>query len=106
MKKRFIKKIFLILPPYTIPATMPKRVQLPLGIAYLGAYLESKGYRVDLCDSLIEGFDHSEKRGDDLICYGLPDDAIREKIIKARPDVVGVSCLFTVQARSAFLLPP
>lgn len=102
MIDRKIKKIFLILPPYTIPATMPKRVQPPLGIAYLGAYLEQNGYEVELCDTLIEGFDHSEIVYEDFIRYGLSDEAIREKIQKFKPDVVGISCLFTIQAKSAY----
>lgn len=99
---RKIKKIFLILPPYTIPATMPKRVQPPLGIAYLGAYLEREGYEVELCDSLIEGFDNSEVVYEDFIRYGLSDEGIREKLRRFKPDVIAISCLFTIQAKSAY----
>lgn len=99
---RKIKKVFLILPPYTIPATMPKRVQPPLGIGYLGSYLEKYGYEVELCDSLIEDFDHSEVVYEDFIRYGLPDEEIRKKIQRFQPDVVGISCLFTIQAKSAY----
>lgn len=100
--KRNIKRVFLILPPYAIPATMPKRVQAPLGIAYMGAFLEQQGYEVELCDSLIEGFNHSEKVYGDFICYGLSNDDIRRRIEKFKPDVVGVSCLFTIQAKKAY----
>lgn len=102
IKQRPIKKILLLLPPYTIPASMPKRVQPPLGIAYLGAFLEQKGYDVQLCDSLIEGFDHSEMIGDDLICYGLSVADIRKRVAAFKPDVVGISCLFTIQAQKAY----
>lgn len=102
MTARKIKKVFLILPPYTIPATMPKRVQPPLGIAYLGAYLEKQGYEVQLCDSLIEGFDHSDVVYEDFIRYGLSEEKIRERIKRFQPDVVGVSCLFTIMAKSAY----
>lgn len=101
-QKRKIRRVFLILPPYAIPATMPKRVQPPLGIAYIGAYLEQQGYEVELCDSLIEGFDHSEDIYGDFICYGLPNESIRKQIEKFKPDVVGVSCLFTIQAKKAY----
>lgn len=102
MCARKIKKVFLILPPYTIPATMPKRVQPPLGIAYLGAYLERAGYEVMLHDSLIEGFDHAEVVYEDFIRYGSTDAQIREAISKFQPDVVGISCLFTIQAKSSY----
>lgn len=102
MRARKIKKVFLILPPYTIPATMPKRVQPPLGIAYLGAYLEREGYEVMLYDALIEGFDHAEVVYEDFIRYGSTDEQIRSAIAKFQPDVVGISCLFTIQAQSAY----
>ncbi len=92
----------MILPPYTIPAVMPKRVQPPLGIAYLGAYLEREGYQVELCDSLIEGFDHSEIVHDDFIRYGISDEGIKDKLRRFKPDVIGISCLFTIQALSAY----
>lgn len=102
MIKRKIKKIFLVLPPYTIPASMPRRAQAPLGISYLGAYLERHGYEVELCDSLIEGFDHSEYLYGDFIRYGLTIAQIKARIQKFQPDVVGVSCLFTIMAQSAY----
>jgi len=77
MIARAIKKVFLIFPPYTIPVTTPKRVQLPLGIAYLGGYLERQGYEIGLCDSLIEGFKNSETISSDFILYGLSEQSIR-----------------------------
>lgn len=102
LKPRPIKKVLLILPPYTIPATMPKRVQPPLGLAYIAAFLMEKGYEVKILDTLIEGFDHSVMATDDLICYGLPVEDVVQRVKDYQPDFVGISCLFTIQAKMAY----
>lgn len=63
----------------------------PLGLACLGAYLEQFGVSVEICDSLIEGYDVEVPIDEKFIRYGLTDDTIVERINASGPDVVGVT---------------
>ena len=89
--------ILLIFPPSTIygadltvPAVVP-----PLGLCYLGGYLEKHGYKnVTILDarSLSKG---RVIRDGNRALYGLKDDEIEEYIKKVDPDVIGISCMYT-----------
>ena len=53
------KRIVLIKPPiYTCETFGPIRSAQPLGIWQLGSYLQSKGYKVMIIDSVIEGWEN------------------------------------------------
>lgn len=101
--KREIKKIMLIYPPVSRPKDFSAKVVkvssfLPLGIAYIAAYLERfNTYELKILDALIEGdiFEGTLFESQDIIRYGLIDDTIAEIIKKFSPDVIGVACLFS-----------
>ncbi len=97
-----IKKIMLIFPPVTRPADFSAKVVrvsifFPLGLAYLAASLEKTGrYEIEVLDALLEGdaeAGHAISGG--RIRYGLTDEEISARINNFKPDVVGVSCLFS-----------
>lgn len=53
------KRIVLIKPPlYTCETFSPIRSAQPLGIWQLGSYLQSKGYKVMIIDSVLEGWEN------------------------------------------------
>ena len=54
--KKNIKKVLLIFPPVVCSRESPKQIMPPLGISYLGAYLEAD-YEVSLLDAALEGYD-------------------------------------------------
>lgn len=69
------------------------RIQPPLGLAYLAAYIE------DVCDvfvydTAVEGY-HIETRLDDkMVNIGENDAAIIKYITDTNPDIIGISVLF------------
>lgn len=99
MKK--IKKILLIDPPVTRPhdfsaARCRVSVFPPLGLAYIAAVLEKKGYEVVIVDALLEGIEAGERdQAEGLYRYGLSDEELAKRIQTAKPDVIGISCLFS-----------
>lgn len=73
----------------------------PLGLAYIAGYLDSLGYSVEVLDASAEGFDHRERIDREHVRVGLSDEALRDRIKKIRPDMVGISNLFSMQAAEA-----
>lgn len=66
----------------------------PLGIAYLGASLLENKVEVEILDAVIEDIDH-HFAFQNRTYYGLDLEGIRNEIVNYKPDVVGVSFLFT-----------
>ncbi len=95
-----IKKVLLIQPPCTITREYTKEIQPPLGLAYIAAWIE-KDYEVRILDAACEGWHHEERGQGDTITYGLRPEEISERIRDFAPDVVGVSCLFSMQHANA-----
>jgi len=94
-----IKKTLLLFPPYPIPKMFPKRAQIPLGVAYLASSLRNEGLEVEILDSVIEGWDHSIKVDSHNIQYGLSIREIVNRISRAKPEILGISCMFSTQVR-------
>ena len=95
-----IQKILLIQPPCTITRDYTKEIQPPLGLAYIAAVLE-KDYDVAILDAAVEGWAIECPEGEGAFRYGLSFDEIKARIAAFKPDVVGVSCLFSMQAANA-----
>ncbi len=100
MKDAKIKKILLIHPPCSISKSYTKEIQPPLGLGYIAAVLEKK-FMVKVLDAAVEGWHTEVPEGKDRIRYGLSFDEIKEAIFSYGPDVVGISCLFSMQAHNA-----
>lgn len=95
-----IKKVLLIQPPCTITKEYTKEIQPPLGLAYIAAWIE-KEYDVRILDAACEGWKDEQPGPGGTITYGLSLEEIKRRIQDYRPDVVGVSCLFSMQHKNA-----
>jgi len=99
-----MQKVMLIYPPFTQPTQSKKRCMVPLGIAYIGAYLRENGVDVKLLDCVVEGYDQEKQVREGETTIGLSFDEIKERIEEYKPDFVGVSCLMTVQRKNALMV--
>ncbi|MCX9011222.1 MAG: radical SAM protein [Candidatus Methanoperedens sp.] len=92
-------KVLLVFPPITVFDPDPTKVSPipPLGLAYIAGYLESKGYNVEILDCIAEGA-RDIVRDSGKTRYGLSDEAIIGHISSRKPDIVGISSMFTPYA--------
>ncbi len=90
-------KILLIYPPVILSKTERPTITAPLGVAYVAAVCEEAGFDVKIIDCLAEGEWKSTPVDGDLLYWGLTYDEIEKRIKKERPDVVGISCQFSLQ---------
>jgi magnesium-protoporphyrin IX monomethyl ester (oxidative) cyclase len=116
-------RVLLITPPYYVPlSTFAISVGQPLGICYVGASLRAQGHEVMLIDGLMEGrvrdVAPGDLKGDEpgmirisrgvfqratlgpefpagAVSIGMSFDEIEARIRAFKPDVVGISCIFT-----------
>lgn len=98
--KKDVRKILLIMPPATITGEYTKEIQPPLGLAYIAACLENE-YHVEILDAPCEGWEKEEKEAGGAITYGINFGTVRERIESFKPDIVGVSCLYSMQYKNA-----
>lgn len=99
-----IKKALLITPPAFVNKTSIFRdlqPEPPMGLAYIGAVLEEKGIEVKIIDSIVEGYEREEDIDDDIMLIGLGFKDIENIMLEYKPDLVGISCLFTRQRENA-----
>ncbi|MEM3519594.1 MAG: cobalamin-dependent protein [Candidatus Hadarchaeales archaeon] len=97
-------RVLLIFPPMTILPFEKPRVVAPLGIAYLASFLEKNGKEVAILDAVGEGWRNQtfvERGGNTFLRVGLPQEEIKRRIAGWKPDLVGISCLFSSQAANA-----
>ncbi|MDD5108782.1 MAG: radical SAM protein [Candidatus Omnitrophica bacterium] len=93
-----INKILLINPPYYIAKSqMNYWPSFPLGMGYIAAYLEKKGYSVQIIDAFGEGYNNKVAHGENHFCVGLSYSEIISKISDYAPDIIGISNLFSAQ---------
>lgn len=94
-------KVLLIYPPVSIYGTGIVNPHMPLGLAYLAAYLEKNKYEVKIIDALAMG-KNNIKKDRELTRTGLSDKAIAREIKKYKPEVVGISLMFTAFKEDAY----
>jgi magnesium-protoporphyrin IX monomethyl ester (oxidative) cyclase len=95
-------KILLIYPPITIRSndtTIPG-ASIPLGLANIGAILEANNYNVSIVDILAEGI-NVIKKTKKYTRVGLSKETIFEKLNYYKPDIVGISTMFTAYSGDA-----
>jgi len=73
---------------------------IPLGLANIGAILETNGYNVSIIDALAEGI-NIVKKTKNFTRVGLSEKAIIEKLNYYKPDIVGISTMFTAYSSDA-----
>jgi anaerobic magnesium-protoporphyrin IX monomethyl ester cyclase len=66
--------VTLVNPPY--PSGAPQSIFIPLGIGYLAAVLENKGYVVEIIDCQVSKLTHSQ---------------LEDTLVQSQPDIVGVT---------------
>lgn len=95
-------KTLLIFPPATIYKSDPTApgANIPLGLVYIAGYLEENGYEVEILDALVLGIDNIV-RDEEKTQVGLSEDEIRIHISQKKPDIVGISSMFTAYAGDA-----
>jgi len=89
-------KVLLLNPPNVFRSGDDFYVTFPLGLAYLGSYLESHGIEVRVLDSLA-GFEPPNERSGEFYRVGLRDDEIINQVRRFAPDLIGITCAYTVQ---------
>ncbi|MFN4133600.1 MAG: B12-binding domain-containing radical SAM protein, partial [Candidatus Hadarchaeales archaeon] len=97
-------RVLLIFPPMTILPFEKPRVVAPLGIAYLASFLEKNGKEVKVLDTVGEGWKNQtivERGGHTFLRVGLSREEIKRRVAGWKPDLVGISCLFSSQAANA-----
>ncbi len=97
---RRIEKVLLLNPPNTMPSDSARRLTTPLGLLYIGAMLEKNGYDVKIIDSPCEGYNNLKTEGK-YVTYGLSDSEIIKKVNDFKPDLVGVTSMFSAHQNNA-----
>lgn len=65
----------------------------PLGLCYLAAVLEQAGHSINIIDGVIEGPTRDEG---EFRRIGLPVKELAARISYSRPDIVGISCMYSL----------
>ena len=98
-----IKKILFITPPaFSFRNNLDINPLPPMGPGYIAALLEREGYDVSIIDSLAMGWGNHESINEDIIRVGLSFKEITEIIDRYKPDVLGISNLFSRQSLNAY----
>ncbi len=92
-----IKKVLFIFPPSTMPVDWEAMATTPMGIAYLAAVAREKGYEVTCLDAVSEDVYRVIPVGNRMCRHGLTYDQIITRVREVKPDVVGLSCIFSNQ---------
>ena len=98
-------RVAIISPRAVATKQMIRRVQPPLGLCCIAAGLREKGLKnILLYDTLIEDYYNVQdlEGHDNMITYGASDEKICEKMNEFKPDIVGVSALFSSQVSQAY----
>jgi len=91
-----IRRVLLIYPPVSYSVQSMKQSHLPLGIAYLAGFMRN-WVEVLVLDAAVLGYNHDDKIRPGFRRYGLSFDEIERRIAEIKPDLVGVSCIFSSQ---------
>ncbi|MCM8784515.1 MAG: B12-binding domain-containing radical SAM protein [Candidatus Omnitrophica bacterium] len=92
-------KILLIQPPLSGNLeSITESVVEPLGLAYIAGVLEEEGYSVKILDCHAEGIDELEYLGNAIYRRGISEEKIKEYLYRLKPDIVGISCMFSAYA--------
>jgi magnesium-protoporphyrin IX monomethyl ester (oxidative) cyclase len=90
-------KIILLNPYYSFDKTayVFYRAGIPYGLISIEAYLKKKSIRSQIYELGIFKEEDAIRVGDKIRC-GISDDAIRDILCREKPDIVGVSTMYTV----------
>ena len=101
MKEQTNTKVMLIQPPaWCDNDRNDMNPNVPLGISYIGAVLLQEGYDVVMLDAFVEGWDIETRVSPKRIRVGLPFEDIQQRIVAEKPDIVGITSMFTAQRKN------
>lgn len=86
----------LIYPPHRIPEETLVVTPPPLGVAYLASVLR-KECDVTILDATMEGLEQIRPHTNNFVVSGLTNQQIIQRIEEFKPDMVGLTCLFSSQ---------
>jgi magnesium-protoporphyrin IX monomethyl ester (oxidative) cyclase len=92
-----IRRVMLVFPPSTSLASWEPMVTTPLGIAYLASAVRNAGYEVTCLDTVVEAPHQENAISESISRFGLTYDQIMDRITAWKPDLVGLSCIFSNQ---------
>ncbi|MBU1177529.1 B12-binding domain-containing radical SAM protein [Patescibacteria group bacterium] len=84
----------LLINPYFQAVTKYERIEMPLGLMYLASVLEKANFQVEIIDASV-GLKRYFKKN--TWHYGDTIDELIVKIKKSQPDIVGLSCIFSMR---------
>ena len=87
----------LVFPPSTSLSTWEPMVSTPMGIAYLASAVREAGYEVACLDTVVEAPRQETSISDTVSRFGLTYEQIMDRIAAWKPDLVGLSCIFSNQ---------
>ncbi len=99
-------KILLIKPPFAVEKFyFPRFISESLGIESLAAFL-AIDHEVKILDTVAEGWNNYWEKNEypETIFQGLKPKKILEKIKKIKPDIIGITWLFSTQNKSIDLI--
>ena len=91
---RKIERVFLLFPPVRLYNETMKLVFPPLGISYIASVIRDI-VDVKLMDAVAEGFYNEVELDQEFLMYGSSYDDILKRIQEFKPDIVGITCLFS-----------
>jgi len=92
-------KILLIRPPFfEIEGSRGHSMDIPTGLLYIAAVLESKNYQVEVCDGRVQGKDIFSRRPfSDGYLLGASWEEMAGFVKSSSPHIIGISNQFTTQ---------
>lgn len=87
--------ILLVQPPITVSKGEIFGVIPPLGLAYLASVAEQDSHHVRILDTIVEGYNFRYLENG-FIRIGLENDSIQKEIERSHPDIVGITCPYTL----------
>jgi len=95
-------KVLLIRPPIKIKKYELISVGVPMGLLYIASPLEKNNHSVKIIDLFFEGWKEGPiKIGDDNY-FTMSDEWIIKKIKEFKPNLIGISLMFTSQAEEGY----
>lgn len=91
-------RVMLINPVMTSCKRRKFSLNEPLGLAYIASYLLENGHEVKILDAFSMGANNVE-RDEKYFRYGLSDKSIKRHIKDYKPEIVGITSMFTLHAK-------
>jgi magnesium-protoporphyrin IX monomethyl ester (oxidative) cyclase len=94
---RQLQRLMLIFPPSTSVPSFEPMVPTPMGIAYLAAAAREAGYEVSCLDAVVHAPYQETPISAQVSRFGLSYEQIMDRVRAFKPEVVGLSCIFSNQ---------